>query len=158
MAGRGFSRMSRRLVLGVVSIAVAGLLATGCDSPVDLDPDLYTLTGVNGQSLPAPYPDPFLPADSPLQVASGTLRLNDDTTVVMELVIQCATSLPPGMTCEVEGDGRRTHKGYYSVPDQFVHLDGRTYPAEFHADLVRITIQIPHSMGAWRVFVVEFRR
>lgn len=162
MATGGFPliapRTARRMAPVLGSMAIVGFAAAGCDSPVDLDPDLYTLTSVNEQSLPAPYPDPYLPTDSQLAVASGTLRLNDDGTLDMELVIQCASPLRPDTTCEVEGDGRRAHRGHYSPWDDYVHIEARQYPAEFLEDRVRITFQKPMSQGLGPVYVAEFRR
>lgn len=157
--------MRKRVVVGTV--VLAGVLGfVGCDSPVDEGPEPYALVTVNEQSLPAPYPDPFLyPQGSPqpsegaaLEVASGTLDLGANGTLRMELVMQCASPPPAGTECEIEGDGRNVYDGTYSLSEDRVQIGDRQYPVVYGSDSVEITIQVPPSAGVWPRFVLEFRR
>ena len=148
----------------VGTAVLTGVGIAGCDSPVDQGPEPYTLVTVNQQSLPAPYPDPFLypqgsqPSGGAFQVASGELVLGADGALGMELVMQCASPPPAGTECDIEGDGRNVYEGSYSLDQDWVQIGDRQYPVGYGPDSVEITIQVPPSAGMWPMFVLEFQR
>jgi hypothetical protein len=153
-------RASSRLM----AIGIAGFAVAACESPIDLDLEAYSLIEVNGDPLPAPYPDPYLypieiqPHDRPLRVSTGTLTLTQAGRLSMELVMQCASPPPAGTECDIEGDVIRTYHGAYFPSDGSVIIGGRTYRAEFGTDRVEFTIQVPPSQWIWPVFTLTFRR
>jgi hypothetical protein len=139
---------------------VAAVAGTGpaCDSPTELVGTAYDLTAVNGQMVPAPFPDPFLPPDT-FEVVAGTLVLRPDGTFAQDLTIRCKTPQPVSSECQVEGDGRVRTEGHYSRTEGSVVVGGRQFPATFRLDEVTIDLVFPPGQGALMPrFLLEFHR
>jgi hypothetical protein len=139
-----------------LSIIAAGLTLASCDSPADTSVDAYALATVNNQVLPAPYPDPAMPAGV-FQVTAGELVLRDDGTFSGRFTVACAPSTVPGDTCHVD-DPEQILQGSYSREEGWLELGGGRYPAEFTDAAVLVRIFVPAYMGYFPEYNLRFTR
>ena len=145
--------LPRAAKLCLVSACVA---LAACDLPTRSSVDRYQLTTVNQQALPAPYPDPLMPADQ-FRVTGGELTLHDDGTASGSFSVACVPSSNPGNTCQVD-DPEQEFEGAYSREEGWMELGGRRYPAEFTSRAVSVRIFVPSYMGYYPEYNVRFTR
>jgi hypothetical protein len=139
-----------------LSIVAAGLALASCDSPTETSVDAYALATVNNQALPAPYPDPTMPAGV-FQVTAGELVLRDDGTFSGSFTVACAPSTAPGNTCQVD-DPEQSLQGTYSREEGWLELGGGRFPAVFTDALVSVRIFVPASLGYFPEYNLRFTR
>ncbi|HEX5870630.1 MAG TPA: hypothetical protein VFY65_09455 [Longimicrobium sp.] len=147
--------LPRAAKLFAVAACVA-LASCGGDTPTKASADTYVLATVNQQALPAPYPDPLMPAGH-FRVTAGTLVLQDDGTLTGNFYVGCAPSSNPGFSCQVE-DPEQSFEGSYSREEGWLELGGRRYPAEFTGNGVSVRIFVPSYVGYYPEYNVRFIR
>lgn len=134
----------------------AGMALAACDQPAGSSVETYELATVNQQALPAPYPDPLMPAGQ-FRVTAGQLVLYDDGTMSGSFTVACAPSSNPGSTCQVD-DPEEDFAGSYSREEGWVELGSRRYPAEFTNGAVSVRIFVPSYVGYYPEYNVRFTR
>ncbi len=144
---------SRAAALFVVAVCVT---LAACDLPTRSSVDVYALATVNQQALPAPYPDPLMPAGQ-FTVTAGALVLQDDGTLSGSFTVSCAPSTDPGTTCHVD-DPEQGFEGGYSREEGWLELGGRRYPAEFTGGAVSVRIYVPSYLGYYPEYNLRFTR
>jgi hypothetical protein len=127
----------RNSVLALIATAV---LLPGCDSPADIDAEVYALATVSGHALPAQHPDM-----TSLEIVSGTLTLKPGNTVEQSLAVRCRPDLSPGQ-CTVTGTPI-VQEGTYSRAEGWIRFGDRQYPAEFASGSVTANYVLPPSQG-----------
>jgi hypothetical protein len=137
-------------------IVTAGVILAACDLPTKTSVDSYELATVNQQALPAPYPDPLIPAGQ-FHVTAGQLLLHDDGTHSGSFTVACAPSNDPGTTCHVD-DPEESFQGTYSREEGWMELSGRRYPAEFTSGAVSVRIFVPSYQGYFPEYNLRFTR
>jgi hypothetical protein len=123
-----------------VALAAAVVLLARCDSPTDVDTEVYTLATVNGRALPAPHPDMM-----GIEIVSGTLKLKAGGVVEEAVTIRCQPGLPAG-DCSVSAAGQ-FREGTYSRSEGWIRFGERQYPADFTSGAVTANYVRPPSQG-----------
>lgn len=137
-------------------VVAAGVTLAGCDLPTKSSVETYELATVNQQALPAPYPDPLMPAGT-FRVTAGELMLHEGGTLSGSFTVACAPSTNPGNTCTVD-DPEAEFEGAYSREEGWLELGGRRYPAEFTSGAVSVRIFVPAYQGYYPEYNVRFTR